>query len=152
MTEALCLGPECGRCLKACPGDVIRHWDRDWEACDRYRSPHGFAQLSEYLGRVIDEPDVQQKKAMLRSEDSFNLWQSILRGAGVITGCRRCADVCPVGADYEPMLKDALDAIPENTPQKEARLAAMAAAEPSPAYQRQIRWIGRRIPSRRGQS
>jgi epoxyqueuosine reductase len=143
MTEALCLGPECGRCLKACPGDVIRHWERDWQKCDEYRSPHGFAQLSQYLGRVIDEPDLQQKKAMLRSEDSFNLWQSILRGAGVITGCRRCADVCPVGADYEPMLKDALDAIPENTPQKEARLAAMV--EPSEPYQRQIHWIGRRI-------
>ena len=146
MTEALCLGPECGRCLKACPGDVIQHWDRDWEACDRYRSPHGFAQLSEYLGRVIDEPDNRQKKALLRSDDSFNLWQSILRGAGVITGCRRCADVCPVGADYEPMLKDALDAIPESTPAKEARLAAMVSAEPAPAYQRQIRWIGRRNP------
>jgi len=143
MGEALCLGPECGRCLKACPGDVIRHWDRDWEACDRYRSPHGFAQLSEYLGRVIDEPDPQQQKALLRSEDSFNLWQSILRGAGVITGCRRCADVCPVGADYEAMLKDALEAIPENTPEKEARLAAMAAAEPSAPYQRQIQWVGR---------
>ncbi|MCD6044564.1 MAG: queG 3 [Burkholderiales bacterium] len=149
MTEALCLGPECGRCLKACPGDVIGHWERDWERCDQYRSPHGFAHLSDYLGRVIDEPDLQRKKAMLRSEDSFNLWQSILRGAGVITGCRRCADVCPVGADYEALLKDALDTIPENTPQKEARLAAMAAAEPSPAYQRQIHWIGRRIKSRR---
>jgi epoxyqueuosine reductase QueG len=148
MTEALCLGPECGRCLKACPGDVVKHWDRDWEACDRYRSPHGFAQLSDYLGRVIDEPDTKRKKALLRSEDSFNLWQSILRGAGVITGCRRCADVCPVGADYEALLKDALDAIPENTPSKEARLAAMAGAEPSAAYQRQIHWIGR-INSRR---
>ena len=146
-TEALCRGPECGRCLKACPGDVIQHWDRDWEECDRYRSPHGFAQLSEYLGKVIDEPDVKRKKALLRTEDSFNLWQSILRGAGVITGCRRCADVCPVGADYEVMLKDALDNIAENTPQKEARLDAMVqadAAGPSPAYQRQIRWIGRR--------
>jgi epoxyqueuosine reductase QueG len=145
MTEALCLGPECGRCLKACPGDVIGHWERDWEKCDTYRSPHGFAQLSDYLGRVIDEPDAKQKKAMLRSEDSFNLWQSILRGAGVITGCRRCADVCPVGADYEPMLKDALERIPETTPQKEARLAAMVAAEPSEPYTRQIHWIGRRI-------
>ncbi|HEX6530843.1 MAG TPA: hypothetical protein VF004_13580, partial [Burkholderiales bacterium] len=145
ITEALCLGPECGRCLKSCPGDVIRQWDRDWEACDTYRSPHGFKQLSDYLGRVIDEPDPLQKKQMLRSEDSFNLWQSILRGAGVITGCRRCADVCPVGADYEPMLKDALDAIPESTREKEARLAAMAASEPSAPYQRQIRWIGRRI-------
>jgi epoxyqueuosine reductase len=148
MTEALCLGPECGRCLKSCPGDVIRHWDRDWEACDTYRSPHGFKQLADYLGRVIDEPDAKQKKAMLRSEDSFNLWQSILRGAGVITGCRRCADVCPVGADYEPMLRDALEAIPENTPQKEARLAQMVAAEPSQAYQRQIHWVGR-MKSRR---
>jgi epoxyqueuosine reductase QueG len=147
MTEALCLGPECGRCLKACPGDVVRHWDRDWEACDRYRSPHGFAQLAEYLGRVIDEPDNKRKKDLLRSEDSFNLWQSILRGAGVITGCRRCADVCPVGADYEALLKDALDTIPENTPQKEARLAAMVAAEasgPPPARVSQVRWIGRK--------
>ena len=45
------------------------------------------------------------------------------------------------------MLKDALDAIPENTPQKEARLAAMVAADaagPSPTYQKQIRWIGRK--------
>jgi epoxyqueuosine reductase len=149
MTEALCLGPECGRCLKTCPADAVREWDRDWEACDRYRSPHGFAQLSEYLGRVIDEPDAAKKKAMLRSEDSFNLWQSILRGAGVVTGCRRCADVCPVGADYEPMLKDALEAIPENTPQKEARLAAMAKGEGSPAYQRHVHWIGRMSSRRR---
>lgn len=145
MTEALCLGPECGRCLKACPGDVIGHWDRDWDACDRYRSPHGFAQLSDYLGRVIEEPDLGRKKEMLRSEDSFNLWQSILRGAGVITGCRRCADVCPVGADYDPMLRDAVEKIPEATPHKAARLAAMAAAEPSAAYQAKIHWIGRRI-------
>ncbi len=150
-TDALCHGPSCGRCLKACPGDVIKHWDRDWNACDRYRSPHGFAQLSTYLGSVLDEPDTQKKKAMLRSEDSFNLWQSILRGAGVVTGCRRCADVCPVGADYERMLKDALDAIPENTPDKEARLAGMVAAERDgespPAYQQQQRWIGAIGPS-----
>ncbi|HEX6297564.1 MAG TPA: hypothetical protein VFZ74_13390, partial [Burkholderiales bacterium] len=82
MEKALCLGPACGRCLLACPGDVVGHWARDWDACDRYRSPHGFAQLSDYLGRVIDEPDARKQKEMLRSEDSFNLWQSILRGAG----------------------------------------------------------------------
>ena len=96
---------------------------------------------------MLDEPDVRQKKAMLRSEDRLNLSQSILRGAGVVTGCRRCADVCPVGADYEALLKDALEAIPENTPQKEARLAAMVAAEasgPVPARVSQLRWIGRK--------
>ena len=70
-----------------------------------------------------------KQKELVRSEDSFNLWQSILRGAGVITGCRRCADVCPVGADYAAMLSDALEAIPEDTPAKEARAAAMMTAE-----------------------
>ena len=129
MSEALCLGPTCGRCLKACPGDAVANGSRDWEACDRYRSPHGFAQLTEHLDAHHRRAgDAATQKELLRSEDSFNLWQSILRGAGVITGCRRCADVCPVGADYEAMLADAHAEIPENTPQKEARLAAMNGA------------------------
>jgi ferredoxin len=76
----------------------------------------------------------------LRSETSFNLWQSILRGSGVITGCRRCADVCPVGADYEAMLAGAHAEIPENTPQKEARLAAMEGN--AAAYEKHKRFIG----------
>jgi ferredoxin len=86
--------------------------------------------LTEHLDRIIKEGDSKKRKELLRSEDSFNLWQSILRGAGVITGCRRCADVCPVGADYA-MLADALEAIPENTPQKESRLAAMKGEVPA---------------------
>ena len=146
MEAALCLGPSCGRCLKTCPADAVGHWTRDWLACDRFRSPHGFAQLSEHVTRIISEPDVVRQKELVRSEDSFNLWQSILRGAGVITGCRRCADVCPVGADYAAMLRDALDDIPENTPAKEARAAEMDAQEKAGSlpetYAGQSRWIG----------
>ncbi|MCP4328165.1 MAG: hypothetical protein GY791_06990 [Alphaproteobacteria bacterium] len=146
-TEALCLGPSCGRCSRTCPGDVVGHWDRDWAACDSYRSPHGFAQLTQFLCDAIDTGDAEAQKALLRSETSFNLWQSILRGAGVVTGCRRCQDVCPVGGDYERMLKDALDEIPEDNAEKNARLEAMATAEAEgkwPAgYEAQKRWIGR---------
>jgi ferredoxin len=148
--EALCLGPRCGRCLKACPGDTVGHWARDWEHCDTYRSPHGFAQLADHVGQILSEPDPARQKNLVRSEESFNLWQSILRGAGVITGCRRCADVCPVGADYDAMLRDALDGIPENTPEKETRLAEMLAAEadvPPESYGAQARWIGA-LPAR----
>jgi ferredoxin len=140
MAHALCLGPSCGRCLKTCPADAVREWERDWPACDRYRSPHGFGQLTEHLDRIIEASDAQARKQLLRSEASFNLWQSILRGSGVITGCRRCADVCPVGADYEAMLADAHQEIPENTPQKEQRLAAMTGE--SSAYDKQKRFIG----------
>lgn len=152
MATALCHGPACGRCLAACPGDVIGHWTRDWPACDRYRSPHGFAQLTEHIGRIMDQEEPQAQRELIRSEDSFNLWQSILRGSGVVTGCRRCADVCPVGADYERMLKDALDPIAEATEAKEARRLAMAASEArgevSLTYEAQRRWIGERGPPR----
>jgi len=145
MEEALCHGAECGRCLSACPGDVIRHFDRDWQACQDYRSPHGFHALADHIGRIIDEPDPAKKKAMLRSKDQFYLWQSILRGAGVVTGCRRCQDVCPVGADYA-RLADALAEIAEDTPEKRARLAEMRAAEAAgdmpESYRLAERWIG----------
>src|SRR5437870_12614963 len=83
---ALCLGPSCGRCLKACPGDTVRHWDRDWPTCDRYRSPHGFATPAEHLERIVSEPDAPKQKTLIRSEESLNLWHSVLRGAVVIAG------------------------------------------------------------------
>jgi ferredoxin len=153
MEHALCLGPACGRCLQTCPGDTVGHWDRDWPACDRYRSPHGFAALVEHLDQIVDAGDPARQKALIRSEASFNLWQSILRGAGVITGCRRCEDVCPVGADYAAMLQDVLTDIPEATPDKQRRLDAMTALETQgqlPAsFQAQRRWIGEPVYLRR---
>jgi len=148
MERALCLGPQCGRCLKACPADAVRQWERDWPACDEFRLPYGFNRLTEHIERVVAAGSAEQKKELLRSETSFYLWQSILRGAGAITGCRRCADVCPVGADYPALLADALEAIPEETPAKVVRLAAMAAGETkggeTGGYAAQRRWIGKR--------
>ena len=142
MQTPLCEGPKCGRCLSACPGDVIGQWDRDWENCDTYRNPHGFKQLTEFLGNVIDQTDTEQQKSLIRSEDSFNLWQSILRGAGAVIGCRRCQDVCPVGDDYELLLKEAVEIIAEETPEKTARLKNMVDGEDEGNYLAQSRWIG----------
>ena len=74
-----------------------------------------------------------------------------MRGAGVITGCRKCADVCPVGADYQAMLADALDAIPDSTPAKETRAVQMEqderAGRMGEDYAAQARWIGT-VPQR----
>jgi epoxyqueuosine reductase QueG len=146
---SLCLGPACGRCVLACPVEAVHHWQRDWPTCDRARSPHGFAALAEHIDAIIDAPDNAQRKAMLRSKDHFYLWQSILRGAGVVTGCRRCQDVCPVGADYAA-LADALETIPEATPGKEQRLEAMrisaAQGEVPAGHSAQARWFGELPP------
>ncbi len=147
MARALCLGPQCGRCLKACPADAVGHWARDWPACDEFRSPYGFKRLTDHVERIVSAASASEKKTLLRSETSFYLWQSILRGAGAITGCRRCADVCPVGADYAGLLADVLEAIPEETPAKLERLVAMAAREAGGdmgGYPAHERWIGER--------
>ena len=148
METALCLGPNCGRCLKACPADAVRHWDRDWAACDKYRSPFGFEFLSDYLTDILKESEQSKKIGMLRGMESSELFQAMLRGSGIITGCRRCADVCPVGEDYEVLLKKWVDNIPEDSPEKQRRLAAMAMEKALPeAYDKQARWIGKYEPS-----
>ena len=150
MEEVLCRGPECGRCLIACPADAVQHWDRDWEACDKYLSPFGFEFLSDYLTNVLKEPDQANKIGMLRGMESSEIFQAMLRGSGIITGCRRCADVCPVGDDYEELLKKWVDEIPEETPEKLKRLEVMITEASLPtSYEKQKRWIGNFKP--RGQ-
>jgi epoxyqueuosine reductase len=75
--------------------------------------------------------------------ESSEIFQAMLRGSGIITGCRRCADVCPVGDDYETLLKKWVDEIPEETPGKLRRLEAMVAEATLPdIYEKQRRWIG----------
>ncbi len=93
---------------------------------------------------MLDAEPAKQK-SMLRSEDTFDLWQSILRGAGAITGCRRCQDVCPVGADYDRLIGDTLEEMPEDNADKQARLADFATVEATgdmpESYVTQKRWI-----------
>ena len=83
---------------------------------------------------------------MLRDTDTLMIWQSMLRGVGIYSGCSRCYDVCPVGEDYEAELEVVQQQIAEETPPKRARLAEMAAARTSgtrPAgLERHARWIG----------
>jgi epoxyqueuosine reductase QueG len=146
LTQPLCLGEECGRCLLACPGDAVRQWGLEKKACAPYASPHGFAHIVSHVGNVLRAESVEQKVELLRSGDSFNIWQTMLRGVGAYTGCTRCVDVCPVGQDYARHLRDVQEHIPETTPDKMTRLAEMqrrrAAGETIEGLERSRRWIG----------
>src|SRR5262245_19195131 len=144
LTEPLCAGEACGRCLLACPADAIGQWTLDKERCAPLASPYGFSYLMNHVERMVQAPREEQL-ALLKSKESFMSWQSILRGVGVYSGCTRCVDVCPVGRDYETQLKDVQDTIAERTPEKERRLAEMArrreAGDRGPYHERSARWI-----------
>jgi epoxyqueuosine reductase QueG len=144
LDRPLCLGETCGRCLLACPADAILQWKLDKRRCAPYASPYGFAYLSDHLERIVTAAP-EARAGLLKSKESFMAWQSILRGVGVYSGCTRCVDVCPVGLDYAAHLEDVQGAIPEQTPEKAARLAEMAArraaGDRGPHFARSARWV-----------
>jgi len=146
IAKPLCLGEECGRCLMACPADAVLHWGLDKKKCAPYASPDGFAHVVSHVGNVLRADKVEEKMELLRSGDSFNIWQTMLRGVGAYTGCTRCVDVCPVGQDYARHLQEVQDAILEATPDKTARLTEMkrqrTSGEQIAGLEHSRRWIG----------
>ncbi len=144
LAAPLCLGEACGRCLLACPGDAIGQWTLDKARCAPYASPYGFGYLSDHLERIVTAPPDAQV-GFLKSRESFMVWQSILRGVGVYSGCTRCVDVCPVGQDYEAHLREVQEQIPERTPEKETRLGEMARrrerGDRGPHFSHSARWV-----------
>ncbi len=144
LDTPLCLGEACGRCLLACPGDAILHWGLDKAKCAPHASPYGFSYLTRHLEQVVQATTAEAQLTLLKSKESFMVWQSILRGVGVYSGCTRCVDVCPVGKDYEE-IREIQEEIPERTPEKEARLAEIArraeAGDRGPHWAHSARWI-----------
>ncbi len=146
LTTSLCPGASCGRCLLACPADAILHWGLDKKKFAPYASPHGFSHLVSHVGNILEAESTDEKISLLRSGDSFNLWQTMLRGVGAYTGCTRCVDVCPAGADYAPHLQTVQDEIAEATPDKLTRLETLQEQHQNreiiPGYEHSRRWIG----------
>jgi epoxyqueuosine reductase QueG len=141
--QALCRGAECGRCLLACPGEAVGAWKLELERCRPYSSPYGYQFVERHVERILDAPDREARREAARSTETLMVWQSMLRGVGIYSGCTRCYDVCPVGRDYEAHLQDVQETIPEDTAEKRGALAAIQAEPPSPGLREQVRWIGR---------
>lgn len=145
MEEALCEGAKCGRCLLSCPGDAIDHFDMRVEDCRPFAEPWGFEKFLDHAKNVMEAETKEEQLNELRSSESLMIWQSMLHGDGVNTGCTRCEDVCPVGEDYE-QLADANEDLPEETEEKRERLAELRRAEIEgslPAeFEQHRRWIG----------
>lgn len=117
MSEQVCIGESCSRCLYSCPTDAVRHFGLDKAGCATAAQEFGFMTSLATWARFIDG-DAQAKKEAFASRDIYGLWQGLLRVVGSFGDCPRCLAVCPVGNDYHAYLAEAQKVIPEKTPEK----------------------------------
>ncbi len=146
MTEQVCIGESCSRCLYSCPTDAVRHFGIDKRECAKEAQEFGFAQITGFLDKLIDAPRAQ-KKTLARSRDVFGFWQGLLRVVGSFGDCPRCLAVCPVGNDYHAFLAEPQKEIPEKTPEKVAKAKAFKDARrngplPPGLNDWNRRWVG----------
>src|SRR5712691_4603980 len=74
MTEQVCIGESCSRCLHSCPADAVLHWGIDKRACATEAQEFGFSTILQFFERFVDA-GAEQKMAMARSRDLFGFWQ-----------------------------------------------------------------------------
>lgn len=146
ITEQVCIGESCSRCLHSCPADAVLHWGIDKRNCATEAQEFGFAQILKFFDRMIERPEEDQM-ATFASRDFFGFWQGLLRVVGSFGDCPRCLAVCPVGNDYHAHLAEAQKTIPEKTPEKAALgrewKARRERGEPVPGLSEwNARWVG----------
>jgi epoxyqueuosine reductase QueG len=146
LTEQVCIGESCSRCLHSCPPNAVLHWGIDKRACATEAQEFGFMTMLQFMERVIDAP-LSKKSSMLKTRDLFGFWQGLLRVVGSFGDCPRCLAVCPVGNDYHAHLAEVQKDIPEKTPEKVAlqqkyRSDRKSGAELPGLSEWNVRWVG----------
>ena len=117
MTEQVCIGESCSRCLYSCPTDAVRHFGIDKRECATEAQEFGFSTILKFWTHFIGL-DEDKKRDLLKDREIFGFWQGLLRVVGSFGDCPRCLAVCPVGNDYHAFLADNQKMIPEKTPEK----------------------------------
>src|SRR5689334_17465628 len=146
ITEQVCIGESCSRCLHSCPPNAVLHWGIDKRGCATEAQEFGFMTMLQFMERVIDAPPAD-RAAMLKTVDLFGFWQGLLRVVGSFGDCPRCLAVCPVGNDYHAHLAEVQKVIPERTPEKDDiqkrwRAARKSGAEIPGLSEWNARWVG----------
>ena len=146
ITEQVCIGESCSRCLHSCPPNAVLHWGIDKRGCATEAQEFGFMTMLQFMERVIDAPS-SKKSELLKTVDLFGFWQGLLRVVGSFGDCPRCLAVCPVGNDYHAHLADVHKHIPEKTPEKVAlqqkyKSDRKSGADVAGLSKWNVRWVG----------
>lgn len=120
ITEQICIGESCSRCVHSCPTDAVLHYGLDKRDCAQAAQEFGYSVSTGFLNDFF-HLDNEGKKRKIRDRNIYGLWQGLLRVAGSYGDCPRCMAVCPVGNDYHAFLADNQKVIPEKTPEKAAK-------------------------------
>ncbi len=146
MTEQLCVGEGCSRCLYACPTDAVLHFHINKRQCSIEAQTTGFYGVADLFNEFI-EANPDERAAILNSQDLLHYWQGLSRVWGCFGTCPRCTAVCPVGDDYHAFLAEPQKIIPETTPERIEKGKAFKAARKNgddvPGLNDwNVRWVG----------
>ena len=146
MTEQVCIGESCSRCLYSCPTDAVEHYGINKRNCAVEAQEFGFMTATNFFMKYCLASH-EEKKELIKSRDVFGFWQGLLRVVGSFGDCPRCLAVCPVGNDYHAHLASPQKVIPEKTPEKVAKAKGFKEArkngdEVSGLNDWNIRWVG----------
>src|SRR5215467_14226495 len=70
LTEQVCIGESCSRCLHSCPADAVLHFGIDKRGCATEAQEFGFSTILKFFERFITLT-ADQKAAMARSRELF---------------------------------------------------------------------------------
>ncbi len=148
ITEQLCIGETCGRCLLACPPNAVLHWGLDKRKCALAAQPDGVSSIIygplRQLAHARTDDDVRR---VVRGPEMRKKWAALVRLSNSYAACPRCLEVCPVGGDYQPYLAKEHKGIPEKDAERTAKLqdmrvAAKAGERAHYATPMDRRWLG----------
>ncbi len=146
MTEQVCIGESCSRCLYSCPSDAVRHFGIDKRACATEAQEFGFTTILKFWEHFLTA-DGETRRRLITDREIYGFWQGLLRVVGSFGDCPRCLAVCPVGNDYHAYLAELQKVIPEKTPEKVEKAGAFKAARKSGdaidgLNEWNVRWVG----------
>ena len=127
MTEQVCIGESCSRCLYSCPVDAVRHFGISKKACMTAAQVTGFPLFAARWKKFVTD-DRAAKARFVRSKELFAFWQGLTHVVGSYGTCPRCLEVCPVGNDYHTHLAEPQKVIPETTDAKREQVAGFKTA------------------------
>jgi epoxyqueuosine reductase QueG len=97
ITDQLCIGESCGRCLYACPTNAVLHWGLDKRLCGEAAQPDGIASIVYGPLRALAEAQNAETSAGAALAGDAPEVGSDRRLSTSYAACPRCLEVCPVG-------------------------------------------------------